>query len=226
MNPPTTDWNPLWLSFELAFITTLILFLLSLPLAWWLSRTRFVLSPVVEAIVSLPIVLPPTVIGFYLLIAFSPNHGFGAWLRDSLGIQLVFSFPGLVVASVVYSLPFMVHPLLSGFRSLPGNLAEAAATLGKSDWHILWRVLLPNMKPALLTAAVLTFAHTLGEFGVAMMVGGNIPGETRIASLAIYEQVETLRYADAHAYSLALVCISLAVLIVVYAVNGQGRRRR
>ena len=215
------DWAPLILTFELALVTTVLLFVLSVPLAYWLAYTRSRVKPVAEALISMPLVLPPTVIGFYLLIAFSPANGFGAWLDQSLGLQLVFSFEGLVLASLIYSLPFMVQPLQSGFTNLPITLKEAAYSLGKSRWQTLTQVLLPNMRPALLTGVVLAFAHTIGEFGVVLMIGGNIPGKTRVASIAIYDEVEALNYGEANRYSMILFLITFAILLTVYLVNGR-----
>ena len=215
------DWAPLILTFELALVTTVLLFVLSVPLAYWLAYTRSKVKPVAEALISMPLVLPPTVIGFYLLIAFSPANGFGAWLDQSLGLQLVFSFEGLVLASLIYSLPFMVQPLQSGFTNLPITLKEAAYSLGKSRWQTLTQVLLPNMRPALLTGVVLAFAHTIGEFGVVLMIGGNIPGKTRVASIAIYDEVEALNYGEANRYSMILFLITFAILLTVYLVNGR-----
>ena len=215
------DWAPLILTFELALVTTVLLFVLSVPLAYWLAYTRSRVKPVAEALISMPLVLPPTVIGFYLLIAFSPANGFGAWLNQWLGLQLVFSFEGLVLASLIYSLPFMVQPLQSGFTNLPITLKEAAYSLGKSRWQTLTQVLLPNMRPALLTGVVLAFAHTIGEFGVVLMIGGNIPGKTRVASIAIYDEVEALNYGEANRYSMILFLITFAILLTVYLVNGR-----
>ncbi len=170
----------------------------------------------------MPLILPPTVLGFYFLIAFSPNHFFGAWLDQVLGLRLVFSFTGLVIASIIYSLPFMVHPIKSGFKGLPPNLKEASYVLGKSRFVTLLRVLLPNMKPAILSGVVLAFAHTIGEFGVVLMIGGNIPGKTKVASIAIYDKVEMMDYASANVYSGVLFVISFFILLVVYGFN-KGR---
>lgn len=210
------DWGPIILTFELAAITTLCLIILSIPLAFGISRIRSRWSSVPEALVAMPLVLPPTVIGFYLLLAFSPGSGVGQWLDDVFGIQLVFSFEGLVIASIIYSLPFMVQPLLAGFRSLPPELEKASLSLGKSTWQFLRHVALPNVKGSLLAGIVLSFAHTLGEFGVVLMIGGNIPGETRVASIAIYDQVEALNYDQAHAYSLFLIATAFVILCAVY----------
>lgn len=214
------DWGPIILTFELAFITTLLLLLISVPLAYWLSNTRTKVKPLIETLVSMPLVLPPTVLGFYLLIVFSPSRGLGNWLNEVLGLQLVFSFEGLVVASIIYSLPFMVHPIQSGFSNLPPSLSEASYVLGKSRVTTLFKVLLPNMRPSLITGIVLAFAHTIGEFGVVLMIGGSIPGETRVASISIYEEVEALNYGLANTYSLILFAVTFAILFLVYLVNG------
>lgn len=214
------DWAPLILTFKLAFITTLLLLCIAIPLAYWLATSKKRIKPVIETLVSMPLVLPPTVLGFYLLIAFSPANGFGKWLNENLGLQLVFSFEGLLFASVIYSLPFMVHPIQSGFANLPTSLREASYLLGKSRFTTLWRVLLPNMKPALLTGVVLSFAHTIGEFGVVLMIGGNIPGKTKVASITIYDEVEALNYGAANTYSIILFVITFLILLTVYLVNG------
>ncbi len=213
---PPDYWQTLRLTLALAACTTVLLLALGLPLAYGLARSRSRLRPLLEAVVSLPLVLPPTVIGFYLLLAFSDSTALGRFLINQLGLSLNFTFPGILAGSLVYSLPFMVQPLQAGFRQLPRSLAEAAATLGKSRFTTLWRVLLPNMKPALLNGAVLTFAHTLGEFGVVLMIGGNLPGRTRVASIAIYDEVESLHYAQANAYALTLLGLAFAVLVALY----------
>jgi molybdate transport system permease protein len=219
------DWQPLLLTFKLAAITTAILLLVGVPLAWWIAHTKTRLKPVIETLVSMPLVLPPSVLGFYLLLAFSPQHAFGQWLEQWLHVRLVFSFAGLVVGSVIFSLPFMVQPIQAGFQHLPASLLEASRTLGKPDHVSLFRVLLPNIKPALLSGTVLSFAHTLGEFGVILMIGGNIPGVTRVASIAIYDEVESLRYANANFYALVLFAVSFAVLLTVYVANRKWRTR-
>ena len=219
------DWAPLILTLRLALVATGILFLIGLPLAWVLAYRRFVGRPVLETLVSMPLVLPPTVLGFYLLLAFSPGGRVGAWIESTLGIHLVFSFAGLVLASVIYSLPFMVQPLQAGFQQVPMRLQEAAYTLGKSKIATLWHVVLPNMKSALLTGCVLTFAHTIGEFGVVLMIGGNIPGQTRVASIAIYDEVERMNYAAANQYALVLFAITFIILLLVYLTNGGYLKR-
>ena len=213
------DWSPLWLSLRLAAFTMAILLLLGIPLAWWLAYNRARWKAAVEAIISLPMVLPPSVLGFYLLLVFSPARGLGKLLDQWLDLRLVFTFPGLVIASVIYSLPFMINPLLAGFRSLPQDLHEASRTLGKSDWTTLFRVLLPNMRASLITGAVLSFAHTIGEFGVVMMIGGSIPGQTRVASVAIYDEVQSQHYQLANHYALVLLALSFTILLLVYLIN-------
>ncbi|MEM7382391.1 MAG: molybdate ABC transporter permease subunit [Bacteroidota bacterium] len=219
------NWDPLILTFKLAFVTTVILFVLSIPLANWLAYATSRVKPVIETLVSMPLVLPPTVLGFYFLIAFSPGNSFGSWLNEWLGLRLVFSFPGLVIASVLYSLPFMVHPIQSGLSAVPNSLREASYVMGKSRLDTLIRVLLPNIKPSILTGIVLAFAHTVGEFGVVLMIGGNIPGETRVASIAIYDEVEALNYASANVYSAILFVITFSVLLLVYLLNGGYLKR-
>lgn len=217
------DWQPLWLTAQLASLTTLLLLIVGIPLAYAIAYSRSRFKPLFETLVSMPLVLPPSVLGFYLLLAFSPQHGFGAWLAQWFHVQLAFSFAGLVVASVLFSLPFMVQPLQAGFQHLPVGLIEASRTLGKPDHVTLVRILLPNMKGALLSAIVLSFAHTVGEFGVVLMIGGNIPGVTRVASIAVYDQVESLQYANAHRYAAVLLLLSFAALLLVYVLNRRWR---
>ena len=210
------DWGPLLLTFKLALLTTLVLFCIAVPLAHWLVYTKSRFKTIVATTVSMPLVLPPTVLGFYFLIAFSPNNAFGAWLDEWLGLRLVFSFSGLVVASVLYSLPFMVHPLQSGMAALPKQYKDASYVMGKSKFKTLLKVILPNIKTSVFTGIVLAFAHTVGEFGVVLMIGGNIPDQTKVASIAIYDQVEALNYAGAHTYSLILFAITFCILLLVY----------
>ncbi len=220
-----TDWQPLFLTFKLALVTTLVLLIVSLPLSWWLVHSRSKIKPIIATLVSMPLVLPPTVLGFYFLLAFSPGNAFGSWIDRWLGIQLVFSFGGLVLASVIYSLPFMVHPIQAGLAAVPSSLNEASYVMGKSRWTTLWRVQLPNIKTSLLTGIVLAFAHTVGEFGVVLMIGGNIPGKTKVASIAIYDEVEALNYASANLYSAVLFVITFAILLLVYLINGGYLKR-
>ncbi len=214
------DWGPLILTFKLALITTVILVILGIPLAYWLAYSKSKIKPIIETLVSMPLVLPPTVLGFYLLVAFSPSSAFGNWINEWIGLRLIFSFEGLVIASIIYSLPFMVQPIQSGLAGLPKQYKEASYILGKSKRTTLFKILLPNIKPALLTGVVLSFAHTIGEFGVVLMIGGNIPGETKVASIAIYDEVEALNYDTANTYSLILLAITFFILLTVYLVNG------
>lgn len=219
------EFEPFLLSFELAAITTLILFVLSVPLAWYLSQTSSRAKPFLEAITALPIVLPPSVIGFYMLVVLSQNSPLGIFFEDMFGIKLVFNFTGLVVASCFYSLPFMVQPLQSGFESLNKNMLEASYISGKSKFETILKVALPNIKPSLLTAIIVTFAHTVGEFGVVLMVGGSIPSETKVASVAIYEMVEIMDYTGAHIYSAIMLIISFLVLLSVYMFNSKQNKK-
>ena len=213
------DFEPFYLTLKLVIVTTAILFIISVPIAYWLVFSRFRFKVLIEALVGLPLVLPPSVLGFYLLLAFSPNHTFGKFLENYFDLRLVFTFPGLVIASIIYSLPFMVQPIQSGFKMVPIALREAAYTLGKGKFTTLMKVLIPNMKASLLTGCILSFAHTIGEFGVVLMVGGNIPRETRVISIAIYDEVEAMNYYQANVYSGILIAFSFSVLVCVYLVN-------
>ena len=213
------DIEPFLLSFRLAAITTVILFAVSLPLAWKLSQTRSVFKPFVEAFISMPIVLPPTVLGFYLLVLLSGRSPLGMFFGERLHIDLVFTFEGILIASCIYSFPFMLQPLQAGMEQVPTKLLEASYTLGKSKLQTLFHVIVPNIKPSMLTGLIITFAHTVGEFGVVLMVGGSIQGETRVASIAIYELVERMEYGTAHIYAVILIAFSFAVLVTVYLLN-------
>lgn len=213
------DLTPIYLTLKLAVITTLFLFFLGVPLAFWLSETKSKAKYFFETLISMPLVLPPTVIGFYLLVTFSSQSFIGSFLEKTIGLQLIFTFEGLVFASIIYSLPFMVHPLLSGLKNLPKNISESSYLMGKSKFTTLIKVLLPNIKPSILTGLVLSFAHTVGEFGVVLMIGGNIPEQTRVASIAIYNEVESLNYETAHIYSLILFVITFLILFIVNVVN-------
>ncbi len=219
------DFEPFLLSFKLAGITTLILFFISVPLAWFLSQTSSKSKPFLEALTALPIVLPPSVLGFYILVALSQNSPIGVFFEDVFGVKLVFNFTGLVVASCFYSLPFMVQPLQGGFESINKNMLEASYIAGKSKFQTILHVALPNIKPAVLTAIIVTFAHTVGEFGVVLMVGGSIPGETKVASVAIYEMVEIMDYGTAHIYSAIMLILSFIVLLSVYIFNAKHTKR-
>jgi molybdate transport system permease protein len=213
------DLGPVWLTLGLAATTTLVLLALGTPLAWWLAHTRARAKPVIEAVTALPLVLPPTVLGFYLLIIMSPTAPLGSLWVTVTGEALTFSFAGLVVASVFYSLPFMVQPLQAAFETVGRGPMEAAATLRASPLNAFFTVACPLASRGFLTATVLTFAHTIGEFGVVLMVGGNIPGKTKVVSIAIYEHVETLNYADAHVLSAGMLVFSFAVLLLVFVLN-------
>ncbi len=213
------DWNPLILTFKLALVTTVILMLIGIPLAYWIALTRSKWKYVIEPLVSMPLVLPPTVLGFYILLFFSPRSFLGSFLETFFHIKVVFTFWGLVIGSVLFSLPFMVNPIKAGFQSFPKSLIEASYALGKSKRETLLKVILPNIKPALWTGIVMAFAHTVGEFGVVLMIGGNIPGETRVASIAIFGEVEALNYTTANFYSGVLFLISFGILFVLNVVN-------
>lgn len=215
MNP---DLQAALVTLRLAGITTVILLLICSPLAWWLSRTRSRVGLVVEAVVALPLILPPTVLGFYLLLLLGR--------QGPLAGGLAFTFTGLVVGSVVYSLPFVVQPLQDAFRAVDQQALEVAATLGAGPWDRFWNVALPLARPGYLTAAVLGFAHTVGEFGVVLMIGGSIPGETRVLSIAIYEHVEAMEVVRAHAVAGGLLVFSFALLLLVYAHGGRFRAGR
>jgi len=219
------EFEPFILSFKLAGLTTIILFMFSIPFAWYLSQTKSKCKPFLEALTALPIVLPPSVLGFYILVALSHNSPIGVFFEDVFGIKLVFNFTGLVVASCFYSLPFMVQPLQGGFESINKNMLEASYIAGKSKLETIVKVAIPNIKPALMTAIIVTFAHTVGEFGVVLMVGGSIPSETKVASVAIYEFVEIMDYKSAHIYSAIMVIISFVVLLSVYIFNGRQNKK-
>jgi len=215
----SADWNALWLTLRLASASTLVLLVLGTPLAWWLARTRSWLKGPIAALVALPLVLPPSVLGFYLLISLGPNGPIGQ-LTQALGIGLLpFTFAGLVVGSVLYSLPFVVQPIQNAFQAIGDRPLEAAATLRAGPWDRFWTVAVPLARPGFISAAVLGFAHTVGEFGVVLMIGGNIPDETRVASVQIYDHVEALAYDQAHALSAVLVMFSFAVLAALYTLQ-------
>ena len=213
------DLGPVWLTLRLAAVTVALLLLVGTPLAWWLAHTRTRIKPLIEALTALPLVLPPTVIGFYLLVLFAPGAPLGAAWLGLTGHTLTFSFSGLVLASMIYSLPFVVQPLQGAFEAVGRAPLEAAAVLGARPLESFFSVASPLALRGYITAIVLGFAHTLGEFGVVLMVGGNIPGRTRVISIAIYEQVETLNFAQAHVLSAGLLLFSFAVLVLVYTLN-------
>ncbi|MDT3706485.1 MAG: molybdate ABC transporter permease subunit [Thiobacillus sp.] len=218
------DWSAIRLTLELAGVTTALLLVIGTPVAWWLARTRSVWKGAVGAVVALPIVLPPTVIGFYLLVAMGPQGPVGQ-LTQSLGLGVLpFTFAGLVVASVFYSLPFVVQPIQNAFEAIGERPLEAAATLRASPIDTFFSVVLPLARPGYLTATVLGFAHTVGEFGVVLMIGGNIPDRTRVVSVQIYDHVEAMDYASAHWLSAGMVAFSFVVLLLLYTLNPTGRR--
>ncbi|WP_034584248.1 molybdate ABC transporter permease subunit [Helicobacter pametensis] len=207
------------LTFKLAFWTTLILLPIGILLGFFLYRAKNVWKICIEVLIWLPLVLPPTVLGFYLLILFSPNGFLGKFLLAHWDLKLVFSFEGILIASVIFGLPFMVNPIKSGLQSLPPQLEEASFMLGRGRMETLFLVLLPNIKPSILLACMGTFVHAIGEFGVVMMIGGNIQGETRLASIALYDEVEALNYALAHQYALSLFAVSAGLLFVILWIN-------
>jgi molybdate transport system permease protein len=220
-----TDWSTIGLTAQLAALSTLLLLIVGTPIAWWLSRTRSRIKPVAAALVAMPLVLPPTVIGFYLLLLMGPQGPVGQ-LTQSLGWgRLPFTFAGLVVASVIYSLPFVVQPLQQAFEAIPQRTLEAAATLRAGAWDRFFTVALPLARPGFVTASVLGFAHTVGEFGVVLMIGGNIPGQTRVLSVAIYDHVEATEFADAHRLAAGMVAFAMVVLVTLYGVNRPPRER-
>ncbi|MCA9471971.1 MAG: molybdate ABC transporter permease subunit [Nitrospira sp.] len=213
------DWGPLWLTMQLAAVTVVVLLIVGTPLAWWLAFTRSRARTLIEAVVALPIVLPPTVLGFYLLVALGPNGPIGGTWKDLTGSALSFTFTGLVIASAFYSLPFVVQPLHGAFEAVGKKPLEAAWALGASKFDAFLTVASPMAIRGYLTAIVLGFAHTLGEFGVVLMVGGNIPGVTKVLSIAIYDHVEVLEYSQAHFLSGFLLIFSFLILLIVYTVN-------
>jgi molybdate transport system permease protein len=217
------DWPALWLTAKLAFVTSCVLLVIGVPLAWWLATTAWRGRVFVESIVALPLVLPPTVIGFYVLVGLGPKSPVGRWVEALLGHPLPFSFAGLMVASVLYSLPFAVQPFTAGFRAVPGELLEAAWSVGATKARTFFRIAIPLAWPGLLSGMVLSFAHTLGEFGVVLMVGGNIPGVTRTVSVSIYDAVQSLDYPGAGRTAAVLLLISFAVLSVTYALQRDFR---
>ncbi len=219
------DYTAFWLTLKLAGLTTFILLLLSPALAWWLARSKLFFRPLVEALVALPLVLPPTVLGFYLLISFSPSTAFGRFWLDVTGSTLAFSFSGLLIASVIYSLPFVVQPLQSAFVNFDKAHLEVASTLGFNARERFYKIVFPMTLPSFIIAGALGFAHTIGEFGVVLMIGGNIPGETQVLSIALFDHVETLQYKQAHMLSITLLTFSMILLVLIYGVLQKRQRR-
>jgi molybdate transport system permease protein len=224
MDSAAADFAAVWLTLKLATVVTILLLIIGTPIAWWLARTGSALKSVVGAVVALPLVLPPTVIGFYLLIAMGPQGPVGQ-LTQWLGIGLLpFTFPGLVIASVFYSLPFVVQPIQNAFEAIGERPLEVAATLRAGPWDAFWSVAVPLARPGFITGAILGFAHTVGEFGIVLMIGGNIPGKTRVVSVQIYDHVEAMEYAQAHWLAGGMVLFSFLVLLALYIFNPARRK--
>ncbi len=220
------DFDAIWLTVKLASTVTVFLLLIGTPISWWLARTRSRLKGVVSAVVALPLVLPPTVLGFYLLLAMGPNGPVGH-ITQALGLGVLpFTFPGLVIASILYSFPFMIQPLQNAFAAIGDRPLEVAATLRASPWNTFWSVVVPLARPGFLSGTILAFAHTVGEFGVVLMIGGNIPGRTRVVSVQIYDHVEALEYTQGHWLAACMMVFSFAVLLTVYTFNPQTVRGR
>ena len=217
------DLSVIITTINLAVLTTSILFCIGIPVAYWLNESQNKFISFIDALISLPLVLPPSVLGYYLLITFSPSNGLGKILQKYFNASLVFNFEGMVFASVIFGLPFMIQPLKSALANLPTSLKEASYTLGKSKTKTLFYVLLPNIRPSILAAVILTFTHTLGEFGVILMIGGNIPGKTRVASIAIYDEVQAMNYKVANLYSVSLLIVSFVALTLVYRANRNSK---
>lgn len=217
------NFSPILLSFKLAAVTSVLLLIIGIPTAYLLAVSKSKAKFLLEGALSLPLVLPPSVLGFYLLLLLAPDSTIGKIIESLFGIQMVFTFEGIVFASIIYSFPFMVQPIHTALENLPKSITEASYTLGKSRFQTLIHVLLPNIKPAILVGIVLSFAHTVGEFGVILMIGGNIPGETRVASLAVFDEVESLNYEQAHFYSIILLIASFIVITLVYWINRRNR---
>lgn len=209
----------LLLTGKLALYTTAILLVFGLPCAYVLAYKHFRAKPLLEALISMPLVLPPSVIGYYMLVVYSPQYWFGDMLSSVFNVHLAFSFEGILIASVIFNIPFMIQPLQNGFRAIPRSLVDASYTLGKSKIVTFFKIILPNCKPSIISAIALTFAHCIGEFGIVLMVGGNIPGETRVASIAIYDEVQALNFDTAHSYALILFVISFVTLALLYTIN-------
>jgi molybdate transport system permease protein len=224
---PADLWSALWVTLRLAAFSTVLLMLVALPLGAWLAVTRARMAMLIEIVISMPLVLPPTVIGFYLLMLFSPNYVLGQWWQQIFGQTLAFSFAGLVIGSCIYSLPFAVQPVITAFRMLRPEMAQAAYSLGMTRWQTFIHILFPLAKSGVYSGAILAFAHTIGEFGVVLMLGGNIHGVTRVASIALYDETQKLHYAEAHGFALVLIALSFMLLCTItYLQKRQERWRR
>ncbi len=223
---PPELWSSLWLTLRLALISTVILMLFAIPLGWWIAFTRTRWSMLAEIVMSMPLVLPPTVIGFYLLVLFSPQYALGQWWQQLFGQTLAFSFAGLVIGSCVYSMPFALQPVVAAFRMLRTEMVQAAYALGMTRWQTFAHVLLPLAKSGVYSGAVLAFAHTIGEFGVVLMLGGNIPGVTQVASIALYDETQKLNYPDAHGFALVLLALSFVLLCTTMIFQKRQERWR
>jgi molybdate transport system permease protein len=219
------DWQPFILSLELALIVTVMLLLISIPISYYLAYSNSVLRSIVDASVNIPLILPPTVLGYYFIVIFKPDSFLGRFFKNVLGLDMVFSFEAVVLASVIYSLPLMTGSLKSGFEGVPKSLSEASYTLGKGKFVTLLRVLLPNIKPAIITSIVMTFAHTIGGFGIVFMVGGNIPGKTKVASTALYSYFNSLDYKSANIYALILFAMCFLFLLLINLLKRKTARR-
>lgn len=218
------NYTPFWITFKLAFLTTSILLVVSIPISYFISFSKSKSKFLLESIVSLPIVLPPTVLGYYFIVALGPRSGIGRFLEDNLGLSLIFSFEGILLGSIIYCLPFMVYPIVNGFRNLPGSMIESAQLLGKSKGNILWNVIIPNNRGAIASGVLLSFAHTIGEFGVVLMIGGNIP-ETRVASIAIYDEMNQMNYEAADHLALVLLAFSFILILAIHFIRNSKRKQ-
>jgi molybdate transport system permease protein len=219
------DFIPFLLSLKLASVTTIILLITGIPIAHWLAFTSSKLKPFIHTLVALPLVLPPSVIGFYFLLLFSPANSVGKFLEDNFNLRLVFSFEGLIIGSVFFGIPFMINPIASSFENCPRSLIEAAYTLGKSKWETIQKVIIPFSKTAIFSATIMTFAHTLGEFGLVLMIGGSIPDKTKLASIAIYQEVEMLHYESAHFQSILILIFSFLLLFSFQITQYKPRKK-
>ena len=222
----SADFIALTLTLKLAAVSTVILLVIGLPLAWWLARTRSAIKPLIETLIALPLILPPTVIGFYLLLAFSPDNGFANHWQQLFGSSLAFSFSGLVIGSVIYSLPFVVQPMQSSYEKIPHLTLLTAASLGANKVDRFFSILLPMTRRSTIAASALAFAHTMGEFGIVLMIGGNIPGETQVISIALYDHVESLAYDRAHIIALTLLGLSFFSLLMIYTIDRRSHNRK